>query len=78
MWVGQALTAHPGGQRRAFVEGKRGPWNHHGDHEKKNLVGKVVGVTNDITPQVLSGIKDELTASVQAVNPLQNGQPRQG
>ena len=26
--------------------------------KEKNLVGKVVGVTNDITPQVISGIKD--------------------
>jgi ribose transport system substrate-binding protein len=55
--VGQALTAHPEVNVVLSWEGSAVPGIITAIKEK-NLVGKVVGVTNDITPQVISGIKD--------------------
>lgn len=55
--VSQALTAHPEVNVVLSWEGSAVPGIITAIKEK-NLVGKVVGVTNDITPQVISGIKD--------------------
>ena len=55
--VSQALTAHPEVNVVLSWEGSAVPGIITAIKEK-NLVGKVVGVTNDITPQVISGIKN--------------------
>jgi ribose transport system substrate-binding protein len=55
--VSQALTAHPEVNVVLSWEGSAVPGIITAIKEK-NLIGKVVGVTNDITPQVISGIND--------------------